>query len=372
MVSMTIHPRSLFSVIVVVSIVCSWPATGPSAAPYKASAPADRMTFRFSDNFKLNDASRRDLSDRTTIYAKGLIGPGTALKFQTLIDRYHIPPGASVAFDSPGGDVDEALRLGEAIRAAGLNTEVPRSPAGKSSSLHGCLSACTLSFLGGVNRTVAGGARFGVHMLSTQLVGMSAQTALQLGQKSIAALTSYVGSMGVKTEFVSELTRAQPEQVNILSAEALRRLNVTTAPFTTTWQIKSLQGRFYLSGSTGRSGGIDKMTLACQPKPTLTFLYAASGDLVRKTLRDATDYRLQFDDKKMTVPQSDIMHPVAPTGDGYLGVALKLSPAILENLRHTTNLTFQIMAPSHDLNWGWTMDFASGREEFFDFLKSCH
>ena len=209
-------------------------------------------------------------------------------------------------------------------------------------------------------------------MLSTQLVGMSAQTALQLGQKSIAALTSYVGSMGVKTEFVSELTRAQPEQVNILSAEALRRLNVTTAPFTTTWQIKSLQGRFYLSGSTGRSGGIDKMTLACQPKPTLTFLYAASGDLVRKTLRDATDYRLQFDDKKMTVPQSDIMHPVAPTGDGYLGVALKLSPAILENLRHTTNLTFQIMAPSHDLNWGWTMDFASGREEFFDFLKSCH
>jgi hypothetical protein len=369
--SMPIHPRSLFSVIVVVSLVCSWPATGLSAAPYPASSGADRMTFRFSDNFKLNDASRRDLSDRTTIYAKGLIVPGTALKFQTLIDRYHIPPGASVAFDSPGGDVDEALRLGEAIRAAGLNTDVPESPADKSSSLHGCLSACTLSFLGGVNRTVAGGARFGVHMLSTQLVGMSAQTALQLGQKSIAALTSYVGSMGVKTEFVSELTRARPEQVNILSAEALRRLNVTTTPFTTTWQIKSLQGRFYLSGSTGRSGGIDKMTLACQPRPTLTFLYAASGDLVR-TLRGPTDYRLQFDDKKMAVPQSDIVHPAAPTGDGHLGVTLKLSPAILENLRHTTNLTFQMATPSRGIFWGWTMDFASGREEFFDFLKSCH
>jgi len=368
MASMTIYRFSLLRVLAAISIVCSWPATGPSAALYRARSSPNQMTFRFSDNFKLDDASSRD---HGTIYAKGLIVPGTALKFQTLVDRYHIPPGASVEFDSPGGDVDEALRLGEAIRAAGLNTQVSASPAARSGSLHGCLSACTLAFLGGVSRNVAEGARFGVHMLSTSLVGMSAQSALQLGQKSIAALTSYVSGMGVKTEFVSELTRARPEQVNILSAEMLRTLNVTTAPFSTTWEIKSVQGRFYLLGSTPRSGGIDKITLSCAPKPQLTFRYAASSELMQKTLRDTTDYRLQFDGKKMTIPPSDIVHPQAQR-DGYLEVALRLSPAILDNLRHTTNLTFQMIAPSHGPHWGWTMDFASGREEFFDFLKSCH
>jgi|KBSMisStandDraft_5_1062788.scaffolds.fasta_scaffold31216_4 hypothetical protein len=369
MASMTVQPLSLLSVVAAIGIVCLLPATGLSAAPYEAGSGADQMSFRFRDNFTASDASHHDLR---MIYAEGPIVPGTALKFQVLIDRFHVRPGASVEFDSLGGNVQEAMRLGEAIRAAGLNTEVPRSPESRSHSLHGCVSACTLSFLGGVNRNVASGARFGVHMLSAELAGVSPQTAMQLGQKSIADLSSYVSRMGVKSEFVSELTRARPEQVNVLSAEMLRRLNVTTAAFTTTWEIKSLQGRFYLSGSTQRSGGVDKMTLSCAPKPTMAFQYAASGDLVQKALREKTDYRLQFDDRKMTIPNSDIMHPVAPTADGYLGVRLKLSPAILENLRHTTSLTFQMMVPSHDLHWGWTMDFASGREGFFDFLKSCH
>jgi hypothetical protein len=351
-----------------IGIVCLLPATGLSAAPYRASSGHDQMSFRLKDNFKPNDASRHDLRK---IYAEGPIVLGTALKFQVLIDRFHVLPGASVEFDSPGGNVQEAMRLGETIRAAGLNTEVPRSPESRSDSMHGCVSACTLSFLGGVNRNVSSGARFGVHMLSAELAGVSPQTAMQLGQKSIADLSSYVSRMGVKTEFVSELTRARPEQVNVLSAEMLRRLNVTTAPFPTTWEIKSSEGRFSLSGSTHRSGGVDMMTLTCLPKPNLTFLYNMSGDVLQKTLRETTDYRLEFDDKKMAVRNSDIMHPAARSGDEYVGVTLTLSPVILENLRHTTNVTFRMMAPSHDLHWGWTMDFASGRAEFLDFLKSC-
>ncbi|MAU96333.1 MAG: hypothetical protein CMP81_10665 [Fulvimarina sp.] len=99
-----------------------------------------------------------------TIHATGEIRKGDADRFTTIVAPRITGPLFTVTFDSPGGNLLEGMRLGEAIHTAYAGTLVERGKA--------CLSACAIAFLGGkafgsyahqVRREIELGARLGYH-----------------------------------------------------------------------------------------------------------------------------------------------------------------------------------------------------------------
>ena len=58
-----------------------------------------------------------------------------------------------VVFESPGGDIDEAMRIGRDIKQNGLETGVSTE----------CSSACTYSFIAGRERILLPGGQLGFH-----------------------------------------------------------------------------------------------------------------------------------------------------------------------------------------------------------------
>src|SRR5205823_1834002 len=90
--------------------------------------------------------------------------------------------------------------------------------------------------------------------------------ALDMGQIAIAQIAEYAAFMGVAPGFVSELTRAGPNEINILSHDQLLRYRVISAPFTTKWEIRILEGHVYLIGETDTNNGIHKMIFVCDQK----------------------------------------------------------------------------------------------------------
>jgi uncharacterized membrane protein YhaH (DUF805 family) len=343
--------------------------------PFSDAAPSTRnpetMTFKYYDD---SDLRTHTLLDFRSIDADGPITSGTADRFAAFLKENDISDGATIYLNSPGGLVDEAIALGRQIRQAGLDSEVGtsyESSGGKPSSA-GCFSACTLTFLGGVNRYVATAAKFGVHQVSTD-EWLTPSEALAMGQFSIGEISKYVSDMGVKPEFVYELTRAAPEEINLLSRDQMNSLNVTTARFQTAWQIKTTpNGQFYLVGATTSNHGLHKLILLCSKSgPVLDFLFNASAENMDNVLSFATDYGFEFDDEYVDILPTELVEKHSKSGDQYVSSTIKLSPRFVTRLRTAKALTFEMTTPSHVGYWGWTTDFTKGRDQFFGLLSSC-
>jgi hypothetical protein len=144
-------------------------ATPPAPPPQAAPAPDDSMQFRMV-------TGRGVLGLTRWVQASGRISPETPARFEAFA-REHRLQGVTVALESGGGSMLDALRAGRAFRAAGVNTivgrTVVRAGSGADATLvtHGtlCASACTYLFLGGVERRFPVTARFGVHQFTPRI-----------------------------------------------------------------------------------------------------------------------------------------------------------------------------------------------------------
>ena len=97
------------------------------------------------------------------INAIGEIDEHAAERFKQFLSANDdvVRPGTMVQFSSPGGRLGAAIMLGMMIHNLGFDTLV-----GDSVFLNGgavCASACTMAFIGGVNRILNLNARFEVH-----------------------------------------------------------------------------------------------------------------------------------------------------------------------------------------------------------------
>ncbi|WP_397597383.1 hypothetical protein [Sphingorhabdus sp.] len=90
-------------------------------------------------------------SNGKTIIISGNIESGSADRFRILLDA--VPSVENVALVSSGGLLDEATEMSQAIKARGLDTYVDEY----------CMSACTMVFLGGRDRSATPQAKIGFH-----------------------------------------------------------------------------------------------------------------------------------------------------------------------------------------------------------------
>lgn len=187
------------------------------------------------------------------VLAQGVIERDSAAKFAKFLSdkaahENELQPGQVISFDSPGGSVAGAVDLGRLIRRLKFDTnlapEYSRVPVsgqggGPEAFVHDvvCASACTLAFLGGVKRSVADGAKFGVH----QFAGQGRNIGDSATQLTMVALAGYVEDMGVDRRMLDLASLVAPNQlfwVSVQQAQALRIDN--TLPPRAAWTIKAL------------------------------------------------------------------------------------------------------------------------------------
>src|SRR5262249_39841253 len=112
----------------------------------------------------VSEANFGDLGHRrSALVISGEIGAAAASWFRDRLSEAHLIPGDIVLMSSPGGDLDQALIMGEVIRARGLVTAVGVVDAGGKVKPAHCASACVFVYAGGTTRFGVPGSMLGVH-----------------------------------------------------------------------------------------------------------------------------------------------------------------------------------------------------------------
>ena len=125
-----------------------------------------------------------------------------------------------VIFNSPGGNIDAAMRFGRKIRALGLRTLQIRSLE--------CASACALAFMGGVER-LAEASSIGVHQSSFPVgMGGTSNQAISDVQTSTANIISYLSEMGIDPKLLQLSLSIDSTDIRYLTAAEMREFHVTT------------------------------------------------------------------------------------------------------------------------------------------------
>lgn len=114
-----------------------------------------------------------------------------------------------VVFESPGGDVDEAMRIGRDIKQNGLETGVATE----------CSSACTYSFIAGRERILLPGAQLGFHACQKPVWYVECKN-----QK----YSSYLAASGIDETFIRKALSVDPRDIWYPRPEELLAAHVIT------------------------------------------------------------------------------------------------------------------------------------------------
>ena len=227
---------------------------------------------------------------REYIFADGYFCPDTDQKFQQFLTTN--PPKAPntiVVLNSGGGDLEAGLRMGTIIRQQKMWTQVgsqlplmipqnenipaqtvpyiaePTSPPFPGE----CASACTLAFMGGINRTIGYGSNYAVHQFESE--SQTPAPNLQAQTEAISAeIVTYLSQMGISPDYMEYMVQKTGNNVTNLSMKLLQQLNIATPRWQTKWQIAPLNDNsgFYLQGTATDPGARMKSHSPAPRRPT--------------------------------------------------------------------------------------------------------
>jgi hypothetical protein len=156
----------------------------------------------------------------------GTIVPGSSQRVSDEIAA-HGEYIKTVALDSPGGVVDEALSIGKLIRAKGFDTSVAAGAL--------CASSCPLVFAAGKERLATAQSAIGVHQIYAATAGgpltsqlAAAGAALSNSQTLTAQISRYLKSMGVEDEVWLKAMETPPDKLSYLSTADLVGFKLVT------------------------------------------------------------------------------------------------------------------------------------------------
>jgi hypothetical protein len=156
----------------------------------------------------------------------GTIDPGAAARVEAEIDA-HGEYVRTVALDSPGGAVADALAIGRLIHDKGFSTSVASGAI--------CASSCPLIFAAGRERIAGAAAAIGVHQvyaaapagtLTSRLA--AAGQAMSDAQTLTAEISRYLSGLGIDGEVWLRALETPPDRLTYFSSAELTRLNLAT------------------------------------------------------------------------------------------------------------------------------------------------
>ena len=120
------------------------------------------------------------------------------------------PNARIIVLNSPGGYVDNALRVAHEVRRRGMATLVARQA--------GCYSACAYIFFAGTPRYVEG--ELGVHQISAEVAD------LVLAQTTLSDVLDALDQFGVEQPIITVMLRTPPQDMYVFSAEEIADLGI--------------------------------------------------------------------------------------------------------------------------------------------------
>ena len=191
------------------------------------------------------------------IAAEGEIEPDTAKKLQTFLRSWEVPlQGTWVTFNSPGGSLSGGVALGRFLRSHGISARVGATGeekiegAGRSYSTLSagiCASACTIAFMGGVEREIVEGSRIGIHQFNVSTTRrVDERTTLSAAQEVVSELSTYATEMGVLPSIITAASRIRSSDILWLTPDQLELSNLVTSrrqAEEAEWQLRPVDGR---------------------------------------------------------------------------------------------------------------------------------
>lgn len=199
-------------------------------------APAAAMTF---STIPISEECTGSGCPRAVI-AHGEISAEAPAQFSSFLREEMQMPGlhAVVFLNSPGGNVESALKLGNLFHSAGAAVVVGQPTLGRSArrGVGGlgvvpghCASACVYALMGARKRVVPKGARLGVHRMSARLMalepagGGKRTERVFAGSQEIEALRAYVSRVGGSQDLITLAESIPHDQIHVLSTTEVRR-----------------------------------------------------------------------------------------------------------------------------------------------------
>jgi hypothetical protein len=168
------------------------------------------------------------LVGRGVLELTGTIDPGAAGRFAAEVEK-HAEYIRTVALNSPGGSVEDAVAIGRLIRESGFATSVAKGAL--------CASSCPLVFAAGVWRTAAPGAAVGVHQIYAGIVAGAppkgpgaAGRAMSEAQTTTAEVSRYLAEMGVDPALWVHALETPPGGLYYLTPEEMRAYRLANGP----------------------------------------------------------------------------------------------------------------------------------------------
>lgn len=250
----------------------------------KAASCPDQPEMTFS-TWTSNLGQRFGQGPRQYIFADGFICTDTDKKFQQFLTQN--PPKAPntiVVLNSGGGNLAAGMRMGLIIRQQKMWTQVgsefplmipenenikpetvpylsePAAPPFPGT----CASACTLTFMGGVNRAINYASNYGVHQFEAE--NQTPSPDLQADTEAASAtIVAYLSQMGVSPNYMVYMVKKSGNDVTNLTMSELQQLNIVTPRWQTKWQIQPLSDKsgFSLDGVTNDPWGVHDISFAC-------------------------------------------------------------------------------------------------------------
>ena len=156
------------------------------------------------------------------LMATGTITPGISEAFAAEVSRRgdYIK---TVALNSPGGSVADALTMGRLIRERRFSTEVE---AGKY-----CASSCPLVFAAGIERRAGDRAAIGVHQVAaiSSAANGPPRDEMSVAQNISARCQRYLADMGVNLQVWVHAMETPPDRLFVFKPDELKSLNMVTA-----------------------------------------------------------------------------------------------------------------------------------------------
>ena len=159
------------------------------------------------------------------LVVRGKIGPAAASWLRERLDEARLAAGDTVLLSSPGGDLGQAIIMGEAIRSRGLTTAVGALDGSGAIVPSYCASACVFVYAGGKPRFGVEGSALGVHRFvsATPEPDPVAET-----QRTTGVVLSYMTRMGVSSSVLEAMSATSA--VRWLTAKEAAAMNLITDP----------------------------------------------------------------------------------------------------------------------------------------------
>jgi hypothetical protein len=360
----------------------------PATPPAQEDIFGVTVTEDFFSPLTLSLAS--DAKGRQIVYFYGEIGENSAGQFDDFLKTQQVRPGSVVAMHSPGGVLEAGLQIGRSIRAHSLRTTVAIAVPGAigQQGPGACVSACSMAFLGGVERTVPQESRLVVHTADSD---DPQYNTIYMGQVAAAETSAYLSEMGVSQGLLNVMIEANSSvgEVKLLTPDVMSQLHVTTT-FSTAWS-ELIRGVPLLIGDNGSvssvPGAHDQLMFACSNN--LLFLNAFyvtdaprdfggsgsppaafAGGVTRYALSGLIPGPAQNRVATVLVAPTDVTQPAKVLDAHRIQTTLRVTPEMIDLMSHSDILGVQFGQPV-GVSGVLMVDFKSGRGMAQDFFAAC-